>query len=331
MKNFLCFGELLLRLSPQLQGKWIKTASMPVFLGGAELNVARALAMWNLPTKYYTHLPDHYLSKEIVAALLASNINVSAICYDGKRIGTYYLPQGADLKDAGVIYDREGSSFSEIKPGNTDWEKVLADCSWFHFSAISPALNQNVATTCKEVLQVAKKMGITVSVDLNYRAKLWQYGKQPVSIMGELLPYCDVVMGNLWSAESLLGITSLVHNSDGKTKEELAAAAAESMLQMHQQYPQVQTIAYTFRLEKSYWAVLQHGPDREISKEQEIKQVVDRSGSGDCFMAALIYGFSKFQSNEERINFAVSAAIAKLTEKGDAISQTVTQIQNRER
>ncbi|HYK55470.1 MAG TPA: sugar kinase, partial [Flavisolibacter sp.] len=201
MKRIFCFGELLLRLSPQLEGKWIKEHSMPVFIGGAELNAATALARWDVPVAYGTALPDNYLSKEIIAAVQQKNIDTRKIIFNGNRIGTYYLPQGADLKNAGVIYDRAHSSFWDLQPGQMNWEEVFTDVDWFHFSAISPALNANVAAVCKEAVEAARKKGITISVDLNYRAKLWQWGKQPLEVMPELVQNCDVIMGNLWAAE----------------------------------------------------------------------------------------------------------------------------------
>src|SRR5262245_57055108 len=147
-----CFGELLLRMSPSLERRWIKESVMPVYVGGAELNVASALANWNVHTKYCSALPDNYLSAEIIEEIKEKGIDVSAIRLYGNRIGTYYLPQGADLKNAGVIYDRAYSSFADLTPGMIDWEKELEGCTWFHFSAISPALNNNVAAVCREAL-----------------------------------------------------------------------------------------------------------------------------------------------------------------------------------
>ncbi|HWJ24990.1 MAG TPA: PfkB family carbohydrate kinase [Flavisolibacter sp.] len=176
MKKVFCFGELLLRMSPELGGAWIRNAHMPVFVGGAELNAATALARWNVPVAYGTALPENALAEEICRSLEGKGIDTSRIIFSGKRIGCYYLPQGADLKNAGVIYDREYSSFSQLKPGQIDWDRLLKDVEWFHFSAISPALNADVAVICKEALQAASEKGITISVDLNYRAKLWQYG-----------------------------------------------------------------------------------------------------------------------------------------------------------
>ncbi len=188
-----CFGEILLRMSPALKRDWIHKASMLVYAGGAELNVAAALSKWNVPVKYATAMPDNYLSKEIMKELRSKNIDTSAIHLSGNRIGVYYLPQGADLKNAGVIYDRANSSFSELKPGMINWDEALKGCSWFHFSAISPALNDNVALVCKEALKTASAKGLTISVDLNYRAKLWQYGKRPPQIMPEMVKYCQVL------------------------------------------------------------------------------------------------------------------------------------------
>jgi 2-dehydro-3-deoxygluconokinase len=326
MTKVFFFGELLMRFSPQMQGQFIKDAAMPVFIGGAELNVATALSLWNVPTKYCTALPNNYLADEIISDIQHKKIDTSAIKICGDRIGTYYLPQGSDLKNAGVIYDRAYSSFSTLQKGMINWNKVLKDCSWFHCSAISPALNENVAAVCEEALQAATALGLTISIDLNYRNKLWQYGVNPSLVMKKLLPYCHVVMGNVWAAENLLGIPASIMESDGKTKEQLVEAAAKSMLQLHQQYKNVQTMAYTFRLQNEYFAVIQHGAKMEVSKMFPLNNVIDKVGSGDCFMAGLIYGLRQNHSLQQIINFAAAAAIGKLSVKGDATNQTVQKI-----
>lgn len=324
-----CFGEILLRMSPLLNRQWIQQASIPVYVGGAELNAANALAKWNIPVKYCTAMPDHYLSHEMLEELRTKNIDVSAVHFSGNRIGVYYLPQGADLKNAGVIYDRAYSSFAELKPGVIDWDKALEGCSWFHFSAISPALNENAAAVCKEALEAASAKGLTISVDLNYRAKLWQYGKKPTEIMPELVQYCDIIMGNMWAVESLLGIPSPIESSAGKTNDELIEATGKSMLQLHKQYPDATSFAYTFRLEKEYWAILQHGKDMAVSKKFLIGDIVDKVGSGDCFMAGLIYGLYHQHTPQDIINYAAAAAFGKLQEVGDATRQTVEQVKAR--
>ncbi len=321
-----CFGELLLRMSPSLNRQWIRENTMPVYVGGAELNVATALAKWKVPVKYCTALPDNYLSNEIIEELEEKGIDTSTVYFSGNRIGTYYLPQGADLKNTGVIYDRAASSFAELSPGVIDWENVLDGCTWFHFSAISPALNKNAAAVCREALYYASQKGITISVDLNYRSKLWQYGMKPIQVMPELVNYCTVIMGNLWAAETLLGIDSPVESSTSKSKEELVDAAVNSMLALHQRYGQATSFAYTFRLDNEYWAVLQHGKEMAVSKEFAMGDVVDKVGSGDCFMGGLIYGLYNKHAAQEVIDFAAAAAFGKLKEKGDATNQTTEDV-----
>lgn len=324
-----CFGELLLRYSPVLERKWIHDATMAVYIGGAELNAATALAGWGVPVKYITALPDNYLGQEIVAEIQQKKIDTSAIIKRGERIGAYYLPQGADLKHAGVIYDRAYSAFAGLKPGMIDWKEVLKDCSWFHFSAISPALNADVAAVCLEAVQTAQSMGLTISVDLNYRAKLWQYGISPTDVMPGLVSYCDVVMGNCWAAESLLGVKSPIKESTGLSEEELVLAAMNSMRDIKLQFPRVKQMAYTFRLADTYWAVYQEEGRFKRSVTFPIGNVVDKVGSGDCFMGGIVYGMQQQLSPQHLINFAAAAAVGKLHEVGDATQQTVVSIEKR--
>jgi 2-dehydro-3-deoxygluconokinase len=326
MNKVFAFGELLLRLQPTLNREWIRTHEMIVHVGGAELNVAGALANWNIPVKYCTALPEHYLSKEIIESLAEKNIDTSAIHLSGNRIGTYYLPLGAELKSAGVIYDRAGSSFGELKPGMIDWHKVLEGCDWFHFSAISPALNETAAMVCKEAIKVASEKGLTVSVDLNYRAKLWQYGIPPGEIMPELVNYCDVVMGNIWSAATLLGEQPTLPGSDGKTQAELVTGAMQSIDQLHKRFPRARNWAYTFRLEKEYFAVLKNENESVVSKLYEVRDVKDKAGSGDCFMAGIIFGLRNHHPLQQIVDFAAAAAIGKLQEAGDTSRQTLEMV-----
>ncbi|MFN4285509.1 MAG: PfkB family carbohydrate kinase [Lacibacter sp.] len=323
------FGELLLRMSPVLHRRWIAEANMPVYIGGAELNVATALATWDVPVKYLTRLPDHYLAREIEQHLQQTGINTAGIQWGGNRVGTYYLPQGTDLKHAGVIYDRAYSAFWELQPGTVNWEALLEGCAWLHWSAITPALNETLAAVCSEVVAAARKKGITISVDLNYRSKLWQYGVQPATVMAPLVQQCDVVMGNLWAAESLLNIPSPVAESKGLTRQQLLQAAATSMQAVQHQFPRVRQLAYTFRLEETYFGVLHDGAELHASHTYSTGHLVDKVGSGDCFMAGLIYGMLRHMPAPHTINFAAAAAVGKMAEVGDATRQTVAAIEQR--
>lgn len=329
MKKVCCFGEILLRMSPALEGKWLEDASMPVYIGGAELNVAAALACWKIPVRYCTAMPDNYLSAEILEDLRSKQVDVSCVRLTGNRIGTYYLPQGKDLKNAGVIYDRQYSSFAELKPGMINWEEVFLDCDWFHFSAISPALNDHAALICKEALMTASKKGLRISVDLNYRSKLWQYGKPPGSVMPGLVQYCDVIMGNIWAVEQLLGIPSPIKTSEGLNKEELVAASRQAFKAIQEQYPRAGSIGLTFRLDNCYWGILHQNQVVAVSRSFEIKEVEDKVGTGDCFMAGLIYGTRNDHPPQLIVDFAAAAAVGKLQEKGDNTRQTIEEVMSR--
>jgi len=328
MKRIVCFGEFLLRLSPQLGGTWIREGVMPVFIGGAELNAATALAAWGLPASYCTALPDHYLSHEVAAAIAGRGIDTSHIQYRGNRIGTYYLPQGGDMKSAGVIYDRAHSAFWELAPGSIDWDRVLDGAGWFHFSAISPALNASVAEVCREGAAAAATKGLTVSVDLNYRAKLWQCGKDPRDVMPGLVQHCNLVMGNIWAAEKMLGLTLPAGLSN--KKPELLEQSAQTAAKIFRDYPSCSTVAHTFRFDAGegirYYAALHNGEGNFTSREMQTEKVVDRVGSGDTFMAGLIYGLGNGLPAQETIDFAAAAAFQKLFIKGDALTITVEDI-----
>lgn len=328
MGKVLCFGELLLRMSPALNRQWIHSASIPVYIGGAELNAAHALAKWKIPTAYFTAAPDHYLTHEILEELQSKNIDTSRVHFSGSRIGTYYLPQGVDLKNAGVIYDRAHSSFAELSPGIINWKKILKDISWLHFSAICPAVSATAAQVCEELLATAREMNITISIDLNYRARLWQYGKSPIDVMPALTKYCSVIMGNLWAVDTMLGVAGAMQDSEAKTKEELVDAAKRSMESVRLQYPLADTIAYTFRMQKTYFAVLWQQGQISVSKEHILGEIKDKVGSGDCFMAGLIYGLYLNRPAGEIVDFAATAAVNKLYEVGDATRRSVEEIQS---
>ncbi|WP_018611309.1 sugar kinase [Segetibacter koreensis] len=333
MSNVFCFGEILLRLSPELQGGWLRHHRMSAFIGGAELNVATALSKWNIPVMYCSAMPDNYLSQEIIADIQQKGIDTSAFHFSGNRLGIYYLPQGADLKHAGVIYDRAHSSFADLKPGMINWDEAFKNVLWFHFSAISPAVSEDAAAVCEEALKAASGKGITISVDLNYRSKLWQYGKRPVEVMPSLVQYCDVIMGNVWAANTLLGIDVEENIHDNSSKESYLHHSLTSSQQIQQKFSKCKTVANTFRFDHKdgirYFTALYQDGTQSSSKEFFADTIVDKVGSGDCFMAGLIYGLYKNQSQQEIIDFAASAAYGKLFEKGDVTSQDVLTIRGR--
>ncbi|KAB7730963.1 sugar kinase [Rudanella paleaurantiibacter] len=334
MSKVCCFGELLLRFSPHANGEWIRQATMPVFVGGAELNVATALANWHVPVRYNTVLPHNALADDMLNQIQTLGIDTAGMTRFGSRVGSYYLPQGSDLKNAGVIYDRAYSAFSELAPGKVDWEAVLDGISWLHVSAISPALSQAVADACLELLTVASTKGITVSMDLNYRAKLWQYGKRPSQIMPALVEHCDLVMGNIWAAHTLLDMPLDPNITDDWTAEQYVAHAAQTADAIRERFGRCRIVANTFRFDNPpggirYYATLHTNGQTYVAPEFLLNSVVDKVGSGDCFMAGLIYGHYNRHEPQAIIDFAAAAAVGKLQEFGDASAQTEADVRQR--
>ena len=331
MKKVLSFGEILLRLSPDTKGKWINDLSMPVYLGGAELNVANALARWEVPVAYCSAAPGNYLSSGIVEHLRKNGIDTSRMITSGERIGIYYLAQGTDLKNAGVIYDRANSSTAMLQPGEVNWDELLKDISWFHFSAISPAISENLALVCREALEAAHSKGITTSVDLNYRAKLWKWGKEPVEVIPGLVKYCDVVMGNIWAIETMLGIK--IADDFRKEKDVCLSQAEKSSIEVIEKFPKCRQVANTFRFDNgeklNYYSTLYRDGKTTVSEEYEAENIIDKVGSGDCFMAGLIYGNINELNDKEMLEFATAGAVDKMFITGDATTSTKDHVYKR--
>lgn len=330
MGKVLSFGELLLRICPDEGGQWLGENKLPFYVGGAEANVATALALWGVPSSYLTALPDNFISSQLVTYLESRSIETDTIVYQGDRLGLYYLPKGKDLKNAGVIYDRSGSAFADLKPSTVDWDQVFDGVSWFHFSAICPAINQAVADVCEEALRAAKQKNIFVSLDLNYRAKLWKYGKAPVEVMPALAHHCDLIMGNIWAANKMLGITLDESLTEEQNKEGLLQHAQLTSEEIISRFPNCRIVANTFRFDYKdgirYYTTLYTDHNLVVSQEYLAEKILDKVGSGDCFMAGLIYGFYNKLSPSETLEFATAAAFKKLFIPSDATSTTVAEV-----
>ena len=328
MGKVLCFGEILLRYS--MGETFPQEQDMNAYIGGAESNVALALAKWDIPVAYCTAMPDHFLTDKIIAYYQEMGVNTTTIVKSGERIGAYYLNQGADVKNAGVIYDRKHSSFSELKSSDINWEEVFEGVTWFHFTAISPALNENVAAICEEALIVATKKGITISLDLNFREKLWKYGSNPIDVIPNLAKYANVIMGNVWAADKMLGITVNPKLEKTPTNTDLLTEAESSSKAILDQYPNCHTVANTFRFNQGegikYFTTLYQGKQIYRSKTLYAAKTIDKVGTGDCFMAGLIYGLINKEQPQQIVDFATRAAFQKLFIKGDATTSEAAEI-----
>jgi len=334
-EKVLSFGELLLRICTDMDGQWLKENKLPFYIGGAELNVATALALWNVPSAYLSAVPKNSVTDEIIDYLNSKNVDTKPMIYHGERLGLYYLPKGKDLKNAGVIYDRANSAYATLKTEQINWDEVFEGVTWFHFSAICPAINQDVADVCLEALKAAQSKNITISLDLNYRSKLWKYGKEPIEILPELAKYCTLIMGNVWAANKMLG--TALHDdlkpTEGYEKETLLQQAIDTSKEIIKNFPSCKAVANTFRFDNGkgirYYTAIYTNNELTVSAEYVSDEILDKVGSGDCFMGGLIYGFYNNRSIQETLDFATAAAYDKLYIPSDATTSTVTDIEQR--
>ncbi|MBN1563998.1 MAG: sugar kinase, partial [Anaerolineae bacterium] len=205
-KKTVTFGEIMLRLSPPGYQRFGQARSFDVIYGGGESNVAVSLANYGFPVDFVTRLPANDIGEACIQFLRQYGVGTQKIVRGGERLGIYFLEMGSMQRGSKVIYDRAHSSISTIEPGMIDWQAVLADADWFHWTGITPAISAGTAAVCLEAVKTAKAMGVTVSCDLNYRKNLWKWGKQPGEVMPELVSYTDVAIGNEEDAAKVFGI-----------------------------------------------------------------------------------------------------------------------------
>lgn len=320
--HILSFGELLLRLSAAGETFLGEGNGVSVFAGGSEANVAASLAQWGVPCGYMSRIPDNDLSQQAIQTLNHLGVDTAPCLLEGDRLGLYFLLSANGLSKGEVVYDRKYSAFSQLEPGKIDWDSVLEGYTWFHWSALTPALNESLAVVCQEALKVANKKGLIVSVDLNYRNRLWNYGKEPLEVMPDLLQYCGVVMGNIWAANKMLGTAVSATLTRDTPPEVYFEHARKSAHEVFASLPKCKHIAYTFRFMDSAKHNLLYGTYHTkegdfMSPINETNDVVDRIGSGDAFMAGLIYALIAAKSEQESIDIATAAGFQKLFVKGD--------------
>ncbi len=335
LKKVVTFGEIMLRLAPPGFLRFSQANHFDVVYGGGESNVAVSLANYGIPVDFVTRLPDNDLGACAVMELRKRGVGVDKIVYGGERLGIYFLETGAVSRGSKVIYDRAHSAMSEIKPGMVDWDSALDGVGWFHWTGITPAISQGAADACLEGVRAASERGITISVDLNYRAKLWKYCEPSHRelVMTELTSYCDIVLGNEEDAERHFGIKPEGLDITTQGEEVKADAFLSVCRQMMDKFPKAQKVITTLRgsisASHNTWAgVLYDGKNLYKSTQYQITDIVDRVGGGDSFMGGLIYGLLKHPEDDQTaLNFAVAASCLKHTIKGDANLVTVAEVE----
>lgn len=332
MKKIVTFGEIMLRLTPPGKLRFSQASSFDVIYGGGESNVAVSLANYGLPVEFVSRLPQNDLGECALMELRKRAVGVQHIQRGGERLGIYFLEIGAVSRGSKVVYDRAHSAMSTIEAGMIDWEEVFQDAGWFHWTGITPALSQGAADACLEAIQTANKMGITVSTDLNYRKKLWKYGKEPGEIMPALVEGCDVILGNEEDAEKHFGLhPDAVDVTQGGSVE--GKAYLSVLKQLMKRFPRAKKVITTLRgsisaSHNSWSGVLYDGETLYEAPTYQITHIVDRVGGGDSFMAGLIYGLLTYPDDDQKaLDFAVAASCLKHTIYGDANLATAAEVE----
>ena len=320
----------MLRLSPPNFKRFSQAHSFDVIYGGGEANVAVSLANFGLSVDYITRLPYNDLGEACLRFLRQYGVNTSKIIRGGDRLGIYFLEMGASSRPGKVIYDRANSAIVSAKNGMFNWESIFTGATWFHLTGITPAISQNLADICLEAMKIAKSKGITTSLDLNYRAKLWKYGKEPYDIMPQLVKNCDVVLANEEDAEKVLKILAPdIDVTSGKLDPEKYRYVVEEIIK---QYPNLKYVAITLRgsisASQNIWSgILYDGKVMFTSTKYDIAPIIDRVGGGDSFAAGIIYGFLTYKNDLQKVlDFAVASSCLKHTIFGDFNLSSVDEV-----
>lgn len=309
-------GELIMRLKPPGKLRLRQTSRFDVCHGGAEANVAESLAQFGLPSRLISALPSTELGEQALRSLRASGVDASHVLRLPGRMGIYFLEDGADVRSGCVIYDRQDTAFCALTADHVDWDAAFAGATWFHVSGITPAISASAKALCEAALIEAKARGLHVSLDLNHRERLWQYGETATDVMPALTRYADTLIAGRGDCAACLGFSP---PGDGSTNEWYEDLSADVM----QRFPNISRVAVTIRNSSSAechkWAAhLRTSEGSHFSKVYHLHNVVDRVGTGDAFAAGLIFGCSTYMSPADALEFGAAANALKHTISGDA-------------
>ena len=321
------FGELLLRLSCQPGERLVQTTCYDPCFGGAEANVAVALADWGFDVRFVSAVPDHQLGEAALRSLRSHAVDTRHVHRTGERIGVYYLEPGASQRPAKVIYDRAGSSITQLRPGQVDWPAVFAGARWLHWTGITAALGPNVVAVLAEAVHAARAAGATISVDLNYRERLWS-PQQAREVMTPLVEQADVVIANEDDAANVFGIgVGAVDSASGDVDVEAYTKIASALIERFGLRLAAITLRQSHSASSNGWSACLHDGNRFHQGRQYEIQVVDRVGAGDAFAAGLIYGCCTGKEPAEALEFAIAASCWKHTIRGDFNIASIDEIE----
>ncbi len=316
--HVVAFGEILLRLKAPGHERLMQSATLEATYGGAEANVAVALAADGIRTSFVTVMPDNVLGDAGLGELRRHGVDVSRTVRTAGRLGTYYLEAGAGHRASRVLYDRAASALALADAGTIDWDAALNGATWLHLSGITPAVSASAAALTLEGVQAARRLGVTISCDYNHRASLWQYGKRPPEIMREIVSYADIGIAGRSDCQEMLGIVPRRAAASAIDHEWFREVAQQVLDDFPTMRMQVITLRDGNSAAHYGWSAC--ALDREayhVSTRYEIKAVVDRVGTGDAFAAGLLYALVTGRGHAAALEFGAAASCLKHTIPGD--------------
>ena len=317
MKKIVTLGEIMLRLSTPGNKRFVQSDSFDAVFGGGEANVAVSCANYGHEVYFVSKLPEHEIGQSAINALRKYGVKTDYIAKGGDRIGIYYLETGASMRPSKVIYDRAHSAIAEASATDFDFDKIMEDASWFHWSGITPAISEKAARLTELACQAAKRHHVTVSVDLNFRKKLWTK-EQAQAVMRPLMQYVDVCIGNEEDAELCLGFKPDADVVGGKTDAEGYKSIFAAMADEFGFKYVISTLRESFSASHNGWkAMIYNGKEFYVSKRYDITPIIDRVGGGDAFSGGIIHGLLTMKTQAEALEFAVAASALKHTINGD--------------
>ena len=327
MKKVVTFGELMLRLAPENYLRFVQSDKYEATFGGAEANVAVSLANYGMDVAFVSKLPDHEIGQAAVNSLRKFGVDTSKIVRGGARVGIYYCEKGASQRPSKVIYDRAYSSIAMAKKEDFDWAKIFDGVEWFHFTGITPALSDDVAEICLEALKQAKKLGVTVSCDLNFRKKLWSKEKAG-KVMGELCGYIDYCIANEEDAKDVFGIEA--DNTDiysGKLNRDGYISVAKKLTDRFGFKGVAITLRESLSANDNNWSGMLYTEGNAYFSKKYAMHIVDRVGGGDSFGGGLIYSLINGYDAQKAIEFAIAASCLKHSIEGDYNMVSVKEVE----
>jgi 2-dehydro-3-deoxygluconokinase len=316
-KKVVCFGEIMLRLSPFGFQRFVQTNGFNATYGGAEANVCVSLANYGFKTFFVSKVPKNEIGQAAVNSLRRYGVDIEHIGRSDGRLGIYFAEKGASQRPSKIIYDRANSAIAAMDPDEIDWNEIMKDADWFHFTGITPSLGKNITECLDQAIVSAKRYGVKVSCDLNYRKNLWTR-EEAENTMTQLVYGLDLCIANEEDAKDVFGIYA---ESTDVTVGKLNRAGYQDVAKKLSERFDIKRVGITFRESISAslnnWSGMLFVEGKGYFSNKHKMQIIDRIGGGDSFASGMIYSILKEYEPQKAVEFAIAASCLKHSIEGD--------------